>query len=286
MFEEATPEQPQQTYHYSETTGTPRWIAFGFVLAFIFLGIAVYLGYSTQVELKQQLAKQQTDSTTQLAARDTRINQLQAQLEATGRKVGMTQKDLAATKNRAEEIKKEQEAAAQQLTGQINQVATDATTKIGAVQSNVDATNTKLETTTGEIKTTLTAMKGDEGVMSGLIAKNGDDLATLRAKGERAYYEFTLTKTKSKTPTKVGPIKLLLKGTDVKASKYSVSVFVDDRVIEKKDKTADEPVQFYMQGVRAQFPFEIVIFTISKTQITGYLSAPKVTETSRGQVSQ
>jgi hypothetical protein len=52
---------------------------------------------------------------------------------------------------------------------------------------------------------------------------------------------------------------------------------VDDRVIEKKDKTAGEPVQFYVKGASRMAPYEMVVFDVGKDQVTGYLSTPKDT---------
>jgi len=51
-------------------------------------------------------------------------------------------------------------------------------------------------------------------------------------------------------------------------------VMVDDKLIEKKDKTANEPVQFMLP--RAAMPFELVVNEVRKDMIVGYLSAPKV----------
>jgi hypothetical protein len=45
--------------------------------------------------------------------------------------------------------------------------------------------------------------------------------------------------------------------------------------MEKKDKTAGEPVHFYMRGATRMAPYEIVVFDVGKNQIKGYLSAPK-----------
>ncbi|MGB2591625.1 MAG: hypothetical protein WAJ96_13315, partial [Candidatus Acidiferrum sp.] len=121
----------------------------------------------------------------------------------------------------------------------------------------------------------LERVTGDEGVMSGLIAHNHDDLEELRRRGDRNYYEFTLTK--SKHSEKVGPVQITLTKTDPKKSKYTMSVLVDDRNIEKRDKTAGEPVQFYVKGASRMAPYEIVVFDVSKNQATGYLSTPKET---------
>jgi hypothetical protein len=111
------------------------------------------------------------------------------------------------------------------------------------------------------------------GVMSGLIARNHDDLEELKRKGDRNYFEFTLQR--SKSPQHVGPVQITLTKTDPKRSKYNLTVLADDKSIEKKDKTAGEPVQFYVKGTARYAPYEIVVFDVTKNQVTGYLSTPK-----------
>ena len=54
---------------------------------------------------------------------------------------------------------------------------------------------------------------------------------------------------------------------------YTVLVTVDDRSVEKKDRTVAEPVQFLVRGSRT--PYEMVVMEVSKDRITGYLSTPK-----------
>jgi hypothetical protein len=68
-------------------------------------------------------------------------------------------------------------------------------------------------------------------------------------------------------------VKLQAKKVDEKHSKYTLVVSSDDKNIEKKDKSLDEPVQFYSGKDPALF--EIVVNVISKNQISGYLSTPK-----------
>jgi hypothetical protein len=68
-----------------------------------------------------------------------------------------------------------------------------------------------------------------------------------------------------------------LNKTDPKKSKYTMTVLADDKSIEKKDKTAGEPVQFYVKGSARISPYEIVVFDVGKNQITGYLATPKDT---------
>jgi hypothetical protein len=190
----------------------------------------------------------------------------------------MTQAELARAKSRAESILKEQTASDQKLTAQLTQVQKQSEEQIGAVATEVGGAKKDIEATKNDLEATkskLDRATGDMGVMSGLIAHNRDDLDELRRRGDRNYYEFTLKKTK--TPQRVGPVKVNLTKTDQKKSKYTVTVFVDDRAIEKKDKTSGEPVQFYVKGATRMAPYEMVVFDVGKDQITGYLSTPKET---------
>ena len=154
------------------------------------------------------------------------------------------------------------------------------TQQIGAVQTDVSGVKTDVTGVKNDVATTqadlsatksqLTRVVGDQGVMSGLIATNHDELQELRRRGERNYYEFTLDKN---GPKVVGTVKLTLKKVDVKRSKYNMYVNADDKNIEKKDKNLDEPVQFYSGKTPALY--EIVVNNISKNQVQGYLSTPK-----------
>jgi len=112
---------------------------------------------------------------------------------------------------------------------------------------------------------------GDAGVMSGLIAKNHDELEILKHKGDRNYYEFTLQK--GGQPTLLSTVKLQLKKADQKHSRYTLNVSSDDKVIEKKDKGLDEPVQFYTG--KDPVLYELVVNAIDKNKVSGYLSTPK-----------
>jgi cell division protein FtsB len=268
----------QESYQY-ESTGTPRWIAvlFGVVIALlVVLGVA---GYTTQTRLSQDLATQQGQNkilTAQLEQANSRIADLKSQMELTTQRVGLTQSEIARAKSRAETIVKEQQAADQKLTAQLSQAQKENEEKIGAVatevggaKKDIEATKSDLEATKGKLERSL----GDMNVMSGLIARNHDDLDDLKRRGDRNYYEFTIQK--SKNAQRVGPVQMSLNKTDPKKAKYTVTVIADDKTIEKKDKTSGEPVQFYVKGSARMAPYEIVVFDVGKNQITGYLATPK-----------
>lgn len=191
-----------------------------------------------------------------------------------GKSLGLTQKQLD---ERAQKIIEHEEAdskrletAQQQTAKQVTAVATDVSnvkTDVGGVRTDLGKTQNDLA---GAI-TQLQSMKGDLSDHSSLIARNHDELEILKHKGDRNYYEFTLTKGQRKP---VGSVSLELKKADTKKSRFTLMVYADDRSYEKKDRNVNEPLQFYSGKDPALY--EIVVNTIGgKNQISGYLSTPK-----------
>jgi len=269
---------PQESYHY-ENLGTPRWIPVLFAVLFVALGVIAYAGHSIQSRLEQELSKgdeQNKILTAQLEQANARLADIKGQVEVTSQKVGMTQSELAEARSRAESIRKQQAASDQKLSAAISEAQKESEAKIGAVATDVTGAKKDIEATKTDLEATkskLDRATGDMGVMSGLIARNHDDLEDLKRKGDRNYYEFTLQK--SKTPQRVGPVQMALNKTDQKKSQYTMTVLADDKSIQKKDKTAGEPVQFYVKGSAKLAPYEIVVFDVGKNQISGYLATPK-----------
>ena len=101
------------------------------------------------------------------------------------------------------------------------------------------------------------------------MATNGAQIEELRRRGERNIIEFTLKK--QKNLQKVGDIQLLLEKADPKKNKFNLIVMADDKRTEKKDRNINEPLQFYV----SQSLYEVVVNTVSKDTVTGYLSTPK-----------
>jgi chromosome segregation ATPase len=229
--------------------------------------------------LESTLSKTQDQNrllTAQLDQANSRLADLKGHIDVTEQKMHMTQSELANARSRAESIRKDQQAADQKLAEQLSAAQQESNTKINAVATEVGGARKDIEATRSDLEATkgrLERANGDMGVMSGLIAHNRDDLEELKRRGDRNYYEFKIAK--SKTAQKVGPVQITLNKVDQKKSKYTVTVFVDDRSIEKKDKTAGEPVQFYVRGGSRMPPYEFVVFEVGKNQITGYLSTPK-----------
>ena len=203
-----------------------------------------------------------------------KMTDLKASLNVLADRAGMNHKELS---------KKAQELQAKEHETETRLKADEETTKqqIGAVTTDVngvkgevvkvsaDMTDTKndLAVTKGKLDHAI----GDLNKHSELIATSHDELEMLKHRGDRDYFEFTLQK--DKTPTHLSIVSLQLKKTDPKKSKFTLYVLAEDKKIEKKDRTINEPLQFYTGRDRALF--EVVVNSVDKNTVTGYLSTPK-----------
>jgi chromosome segregation ATPase len=279
-------------------------ILFGAVVALV--GASLYQFYevrqvraeleSTRDALMDQIAKVHETSTVSSKTNRQSVDSLKTQMDEARRQASILagQAKLDATKHADELAAKLESAQAQEaaetakvaasvnaVSGDLSKVKDDAnstknrvgevSTDLAGVKTDAAATKAELEKTISDLKST----RGDLGVQSGLIATNGKELAALRALGERNYTEFRLTK--EKTPRKVGDVQMRLKAADMKKNRYTIELIADDKLVEKKDKTINEPVQFMLS--RATQPFEIVVNEVKKDMIAGYISAPKVQQT-------
>jgi hypothetical protein len=193
-----------------------------------------------------------------------------------GQSLGLTQKQLESRTQavlvREEADSKRLESAQKAASEQISAVSSDVSavkTDVGGVKTDVAKTQTDLATAV----TQLTSMQGDISGHTSLIARNHDELEVLKHKGDRTYYEFTLVKGQKKP---VGTVSLELKKADAKKSRFTMTVYSDDKSYEKKDRNLNEPLQFY--GGKDPALYEIVVNSVSaKNTVTGYLSVPKGT---------
>jgi chromosome segregation ATPase len=258
-------------YHQEPQSNVGKWIFI--LLAVAYAGASAFFIYDQHGKL-EKLTQDQTVSQKQIGDLTKRMQSAEGDSETLAQKLGMTKKELT---ERTSELQHQQQLASARISAQaeeekkdVNAVAGEVgsvKTDVGGVKTDVAATKASLEATIAKLQGTI----GDLGVQSGLIANTRSDLEALKHKGDRQYYEFTLLKgAKSQAFSTVG---LQLKKTDPKKGKYTLDVTADDRTIEKKDKNQSEPVQFYTG--RDHMLYELVVWTVDKNKITGYLSTPK-----------
>jgi chromosome segregation ATPase len=267
-----------------------RWLVILGILVLAAGGYSVYLGTQTQ-DLRRQFATVRQDNAAlreKLSDSDTALHNA---LDSLHRDISQTREDAGASLAKAQsaanrhaeaiasQLAKKTAEATQELNtelGKVKDLTADASTKIDGITNDVGAVKTDVASTKSELddtRTDLQRSRGDMGVMSGLIATNSKQIQELRDLGDRNIYEFTLTK--SDKMQKVGNIELTLRKADAGHNRFTLDVLADDKRVEKKDRTVNEPVQFYTSEARQ--PYEIVVNQVQKDKVVGYLATPKVT---------
>lgn len=262
--------------HQTTEGTTPRWVGLAVVILGIISIVSLGIGWSASShshDLAQtlgaqlQTAKQNEDVLSQRLAKTEETNaQVEGELSVVTDKLKLTQQDVSRARAQAKKIQDQDAKDLSEMQNAVNgQLATKASVDdLNKVSGDVGGVKTDLETT----KNNLQMTRGEFGT---LIARNHDDIETLRRLGERDYYEFTIDK--KGTREKVGDVMVELRGTNPKKNLYSVVLYADDKRYEKKNRSTNEPMYFFEGGSRK--PVEFVVNSVTATKIAGYLSVPK-----------
>ena len=216
------------------------------------------MGKELDIQFSAKLAALEDSNAKQLGALRTELDRTAGRMGSTGQELNRARAMVAGLQQQqADELKKE--------------IATKADDeKLGALSQDVSSTQTDLAST----KQNMDQLSKDLGMakseLGTLIARNHDDVETLRKLGERDYFEFTLTRNQRQNVAGVG---LILKKTNVKHSRFDLNMLADDLQVEKKGRSIDEPIFFYLAGSKKSY--ELVINKVESDRVTGYISTPK-----------
>ncbi|HMD38367.1 MAG TPA: hypothetical protein VKH15_03740 [Candidatus Acidoferrum sp.] len=225
---------------------------------------------AAEVKTVQQSVQQDLSSMKDRIAQDEKANvDLQGDLKVVTDKLKITQGQLKKARTAAEEAAKQNAETTQKLSALDTSVHTELATK--AATDDVKNVDTKVTAVSTDLDATKQDLKMAKSEIGTLIARNHDEIDQLRRLGERDYVEFTIDG-KNK-PQKVGNVTVELKSTNQKKNQVNIAMTVEDKRLEKKNRTLNEPIFFYMSGTH--IPEEIVINKVGKDQVSGYLSIPK-----------
>ena len=275
--------------HYKERievrNSSGPWVIVFVVLGLLVLG-EIYtlskLGTISSVQSEQANLRNEVQQTNQQVAaklsslQDANAQQLdalRAELDTAAKQVKSPSTSRALIRERKAIAKLEEETKAQsaELQAAKADLAKKADTdQVTAVSKDVADTKSQL----GSTNQTVTTLRNDLGMarsdMGTLIARNHDDIETLRKLGQRNYYEFTLNRNEEQTVAGVG---LMLKKTNVKRHRFNLNLLTNDMAIPKDNRTVDEPI-FFTTGNSREFN-ELVVNTVDQNKVTGYVSTPK-----------
>ncbi|HEX7286824.1 MAG TPA: hypothetical protein VF532_11625 [Candidatus Angelobacter sp.] len=134
------------------------------------------------------------------------------------------------------------------------------------MQTQLDAQGRAIDSTRQELSSARTELEGG-------IARNHEEVVALQKKGERNYFEFDLDK--SKQFQRTGPVAISLRKANTKHMFADLELRVEDAQVSQKHVNVLQPVVFYA-GEQGR-PVELVINSIRKDHIHGYISAPRYT---------
>jgi chromosome segregation ATPase len=269
--------------------GQPVWVMPAIILVALLAAIGLGVGwrglsYAQQsrealngdIQTVKQGYTKDVDSLQQRLAQNEKTNaDLMGDLSVVTKRLQITQAQLSkARKDAQDEAQKIRDDESKQLADMGTEVNGQLATKASAddvkqVSGQVTVVRTDLDSTKKDLQMTRSEM-------GTLIAKNHDDVETLRRLGERDYIEFTVAA--KNTPQKVGDLTIELKGTDPKKNQCNLAVVIDDKRTEKRNRGVNEPIFVYAHG--SHRPIEIVINQVDKNKVAGYLSVPKAVQQS------
>ena len=267
-----------------------KWALGAIVIALVIVG-GVTLAYMSRQRTQlsdlaaanQALSSSLTDVRGQLQSVTARLNEQAASVRAAA---AATMASNGTARQRTSAIASPRTSASGPATDsrlkQIQSRLADQQKEIAGTKEDLNKTRDelrgKLDSTRDELSGSINSAKDE---LSGSIARTHEDVVALQKRGERNYYEFTLTK--SKEFRRVGPLSLSVRKVNTKRKSYDLAMFVDDNQLQKKGVNLFEPVWINLQD-QSQ-PVQLVVNQIGKDQIQGYISAPKYNRSELGETA-
>ncbi|HEX5411345.1 MAG TPA: hypothetical protein VFZ27_05745 [Terriglobia bacterium] len=257
----------EDTPESSHRSLNPLWVA-----AVLFLCVvAVAVGFIVQ---QQKVASQLSAHNEELSAS---LTQTRGQVQTLSSELNTLQMQQAAREKAAEQARRSAElrrelgrhqAGARKVVNKDDPRWKEVQAELAAHQKAIASTQDDIAKTRSDLQGNLDSTRTE---LNGSIAKTHAELVELEKKGERSYFEFDVTK--ANRFQRVGPIGVSLRKTNTKHQFCDLHVIVNDRELVKKHINVYEPVIFYTEQTGQ--PMQLVVNSISKNRMHGYVSAPK-----------
>lgn len=248
----------------------PLWVA---VVVFVCI-VAVAAGFIVQQQKvakhlsarNEELTASLTQTKGQVQTLSSELNALQTQQAEQAQRARVEKAARHAAAARREHLRRQ--AAAKKVVKKDDPRWKQVQAELADHQKAIASTQQDLENTRSELQGNLNSTKAE---LNGSIARTHAELVELERKGERSYFEFDIFK--AKRFRRVGPIEVSLRKTNARHQFCNLHVIVNDRELVKKHINVYEPVVFYTE--QNGQPLQLVINSISKNHMHGYVSAPK-----------
>ncbi|MGA2717197.1 MAG: hypothetical protein ABSG41_29305 [Bryobacteraceae bacterium] len=237
--------------------------------------------------LRKNLSRSEQEFRESLIRFHTELVELQGELAAARQETDTSLKKAQAATvyadtlaGRLEKKRRDQENRQEQLRAELSKVATTAdetSMRLNGISSEVGGVKDTLESIRADATQNIADLdqtRGDLSVLKNGIARNSKQIQMLRKQNDKSIFEFSLTK--SDGLQRVGDIQMKLTRANEKHNTFTVEILADDRLIEKRDKTINEPVEFFVASKSSQ-PYDLVVNGVGKNSVRGYLAKPNET---------
>jgi hypothetical protein len=274
-----------------------NWTHFLYAGLILLICVAFYQGAQTENLLRRiatsqkdneviraNLARSEQEFHDSLIRFHTELAGLQGELDAARQETGASLEKAQAAKiyadilaARLEKKRRDQEQQQQQLSAKLSKVETsadEASTRLNGISSEVGGVRDTLESVRADATQNIAELektRGDLGTLRNGVARNATEIQALREQGDKSIFEFNLMK--SSGLQRVGDIQVRLTRTDEKRNTFTVEIVADDKRVEKRDKTVNEPVEFFVASNASQ-PYDLVVNEVGKNSVKGYLATP------------
>jgi hypothetical protein len=171
--------------------------------------------------------------------------------------------------------RRDREAASAELNGAL-ETAERAHAAIGELAGELHQARAAIAGTGPNFYTAdsqLIDTRADLTILAAGAAENAASLDSLHAFAERAYHDIDLRK--GQKAFAVRGVVIELRKADPRRNLYTVALIAGTQVLEKEDRGLNEPVPFYLSA--REHPCELVVTSIEKNHIKGYVSMPRFT---------
>jgi len=258
----------------------------------VVLGALAFFLYQAQQQIGTlstaltQNKSQLEEVTVSLADSQTEIVDLNEGLESSKNQLASQNREIRQYKDLYTSLKNDQQQQTQELeaidlekadrtevtalkneTTQLQEQVTNTENKVAEVRQQAVQNQTHIEKSQTQIEENQTQIASVQEMAS----FNSQEIAGVKRSLEREYYNFELQERGGYM--KVFDVSLSLKDTDLKRRQFDMYLLADGKVMQKKNHSVNEPIQFYVEGQKK--PYEVVVTRVDKKMVVGYLSVPK-----------
>jgi len=277
-----------------------NWMHFLYAGLILLVCVAFYQGAQTENLLRLVLSSQKENATLRtnlshseqefrdsLVRFHTELAELQGELSSARQQADSSLEAARAATVYADAVggklerkRRDQEKRQQQLSAQLSKVersTNETSARLNGISNEVGGVRETLASVRADATRNVDELqhaRGDVSELKNGVATNSRQIATLRQLGDKRIVEFNLTKADGLQ--RVGDIQVKLNRTDEKHNTFTLEIGADDKLVEKRDRTINEPVEFFVSSKPSQ-PYELVVNEVGKNTVRGYLATPKET---------